>query len=93
MLFITGTRMTYLRQFLHSVLAAFLLDPSKAVDAFKNNDLGDAINKSVDFATRVGLPSSVSPAMFRRELIECIRLKKSWSPDERENNSCDAPLD
>ncbi|OWZ01595.1 hypothetical protein PHMEG_00026983 [Phytophthora megakarya] len=58
-----------------SVLAAFLLDPSKAVDAFEGNDLDDAINKSVDFATRVELPSS------------------SWSLDECENNSCDAPLD
>ncbi|OWY99299.1 hypothetical protein PHMEG_00029717 [Phytophthora megakarya] len=76
-----------------SVLAAFLLDPSKAVDAFEDNDLDDAINKSVEFATRVGLPSSVSPATCRRELLGFIRLKKSWSPDEQENNLCDAPLD
>ncbi|OWZ09048.1 hypothetical protein PHMEG_00018314 [Phytophthora megakarya] len=100
MLFITGTRMTCLRQFLHvfeivckSVLAAFLLDPSKAVDIIEDNDLDDTTNKSVEFATRVGLPSCVSPATFRREFLGFIHLKKSWSPDERGNNLCDTPLD
>ncbi|KAK1936997.1 hypothetical protein P3T76_009775 [Phytophthora citrophthora] len=76
-----------------SILAAFLLDPSKAIDAFEDNDLDNAIDACVDLAARVGLPSSVSLDAFRRDVLSFIRLKKSWGPNERENNSRDSPLD
>lgn len=76
-----------------SVLAAFLFDPSKTIEAFVDDDLDKAVDACVDLASRVGLPANVSSDAFRRAVLAFVRIKKSWKPEEREKNSTDTPLD
>ncbi|EGZ27068.1 hypothetical protein PHYSODRAFT_391309, partial [Phytophthora sojae] len=76
-----------------SILAAFLLDPTKSTDDFEGDDLDNAVDACVDLATRVGLPSNVSPNAVRRAVMAFIRVKKSWTAEDHEKNARDTPLD
>ncbi|EGZ22536.1 hypothetical protein PHYSODRAFT_497705 [Phytophthora sojae] len=76
-----------------SILAAFLLDPTKSTDDFEGDDLDNAVDACVDLATRVGLPSNVPPNAVRRAVMAFIRVKKSWTAEGHEKNARDTPLD
>ncbi|KAF4134950.1 hAT family C-terminal dimerization region [Phytophthora infestans] len=76
-----------------SVLAAFLLDPSKHIAEFEDSDLIKAVKACVALALRVGLPSGVSAQAFRQAVLRFVRMKESWSPEEHAENAVDAPLD
>ncbi|EGZ08234.1 hypothetical protein PHYSODRAFT_386878, partial [Phytophthora sojae] len=76
-----------------SILAAFLLDPTKSTDDFEGNALDNAVDACVDLATRVGLPSNVSPNAVRRAVMAFIRVKKYWTAKDHEKNARDTPLD
>ncbi|EGZ18387.1 hypothetical protein PHYSODRAFT_383694, partial [Phytophthora sojae] len=76
-----------------SILAAFLLDPTKSTDDFEGDDLDNAVDACVDLATRVGLPSNVSSNAVRRAVMAFIRVKKSWTAEDHEKNARDTPLD
>ncbi|EGZ12144.1 hypothetical protein PHYSODRAFT_457372, partial [Phytophthora sojae] len=76
-----------------SMLAAFLLDPTKSTDDFEGDDLDNAVDACVDLATRVGLPSNVSPNAVHRAVMAFIRVKKSWTAEDHEKTARDTPLD
>jgi len=76
-----------------SISAAYLLDPSKGVDAFEGDDLSTTINHTVSLAERVGLPPGVDVQQFRPAVLAFVRMKMRWSPDERKENAQDTPLD
>eukprot|EP00644_Phytophthora_capsici_P012458 jgi/Phyca11/46283/gw1.46.191.1 len=76
-----------------SVLAAFLLDPSKRIAAFEDLDLAKAIDASVSLAVRAGLPSDISVPEYRQALLRFVRAKESWTPEECRKIEVDTPLD
>jgi hypothetical protein len=76
-----------------SVLAAFLLDPSKSPDDFDGNDLDSAVTACVELVSRVGLSPGVTEVNFRDAIMKFIRAKDRWSQEQWEQASSYTPLD
>ncbi|KAL3667279.1 hypothetical protein V7S43_007511 [Phytophthora oleae] len=76
-----------------SVLAAYLLDPSKSPDDFDGNDLDRAVDACVALAVRVGLSAGVTEQAFYDALMKFIREKDGRSPEKWAEASSKAPLD
>jgi len=76
-----------------AMYAAFLLDPTKTIDAFDSNHLVEAIDATMRLAERFGHRQGVSTRDVRQVLMRFVRMKRDWTPEERERHAQDPPLD